>query len=40
MKGDEEIMRTAGCDGYLVKPIDVSRFAMQVRDLLVGLGPR
>ena len=40
MKGDEEIMRAAGCDGYLAKPIDVSRFATQVRDLLVGLGPR
>ena len=40
MKGDEEIMRAAGCDGYLAKPIDVSRFATQVRDLLVGLDPR
>ena len=40
MKGDEAIMRTAGCDGYLAKPIDVGRFAAQVRDLLPGLGPR
>ena len=40
MKGDEAIMRAAGCDGYLAKPIDVSRFATQVRALLVGLGPR
>ena len=40
MKGDEEIMRVAGCDGYLDKPIDVGRFAAQVRDLLPALGPR
>jgi two-component system, cell cycle response regulator DivK len=33
MKGDEQRMREAGCDGYLAKPIDVSRFADQVREV-------
>ncbi len=32
MKGDEQRMRAAGCDGYLAKPIDVAHFAGQVRD--------
>jgi len=40
MKGDEAIMRAAGCDGYLAKPIDVARFAAQVRALQRGSGPR
>src|SRR5262245_19423206 len=30
MKGDEEIARNAGCDGYLTKPIDTRNFATQV----------
>jgi two-component system cell cycle response regulator DivK len=34
MKGDEAKMRDAGCDGYIAKPIDVARFADQVRDCL------
>jgi len=34
MKGDEARMRAAGCDGYLSKPIDVKRFAAQVRGFL------
>ncbi|MDE2093983.1 MAG: response regulator [Burkholderiales bacterium] len=34
MKGDEARMRAAGCDGYLAKPIDVTRFAAQVRACL------
>ena len=32
MKGDELRVRAAGCDGYLTKPIDVTRFAGQVRE--------
>lgn len=32
MKGDELRVRAAGCDAYLTKPIDVTRFAGQVRD--------
>jgi CheY-like chemotaxis protein len=36
MKGDEARMRAAGCDGYLSKPIDVARFAEQVRACLPG----
>jgi len=31
MRGDEEKMRTLGCDGYLSKPIEVKTFAAQVR---------
>ena len=31
MKGDEARLLSAGCDGYLSKPIDVSSFAAQVR---------
>jgi CheY-like chemotaxis protein len=31
MKGDEQRVRDAGCDGYLSKPIDVGLFASQVR---------
>jgi CheY-like chemotaxis protein len=34
MKGDEARMREAGCDGYLSKPIDVARFAAQVRGFI------
>ncbi len=35
MKGDEQRMRAAGCDGYISKPIDVALFASQVRAYLV-----
>lgn len=31
MAGDEQRFRTAGCDGYLTKPIDVGSFAASVR---------
>lgn len=39
MKGDEAAMRAMGCDGYLAKPIDVNRFAAQVRGLLGAAAP-
>jgi len=38
MTGDRERFLAAGCDGYLAKPIDVGRFAAQVRALLVDGG--
>jgi two-component system cell cycle response regulator DivK len=31
MAGDEARFRAAGCDGYIAKPIEVARFAQQVR---------
>jgi len=34
MKGDRETLLGAGFDGYLEKPISVSRFPQQVRDFL------
>ena len=34
MKGDEARMRSAGCDAYMSKPIDVATFAQTVRDHL------
>jgi two-component system cell cycle response regulator DivK len=36
MRGDEAKMRYAGCDGYLSKPIEVDKFAQQVRALVDG----
>jgi CheY-like chemotaxis protein len=30
MKGDEEVARAAGCDGYLTKPIDTRTFVEKV----------
>ena len=36
MKGDEARMRAAGCDGYISKPIEVARFAAQIRACLPG----
>jgi two-component system, cell cycle response regulator DivK len=34
MKGDEERMREGGCEGYLSKPITVSRFIETIRKFL------
>jgi two-component system, cell cycle response regulator DivK len=34
MKGDAELARNAGCDGYLTKPIDTRTFAATVTDFL------
>jgi CheY-like chemotaxis protein len=32
IKGDEQIARAAGCDGYITKPIDTRTFVGLVRD--------
>jgi two-component system cell cycle response regulator DivK len=34
MKGDEERIRESGCEGYLSKPISVSRFMETVRSFI------
>jgi two-component system cell cycle response regulator DivK len=34
MKGDEEKVLAAGCDGYVTKPIDTRRFPKQIAELL------
>ena len=34
MKGDEDRMLAAGCDGYVSKPIEATSFARQVRAVL------
>jgi CheY-like chemotaxis protein len=35
MKGDEEKAIAAGCDGYIIKPIDTRKFPRQVAELLL-----
>jgi CheY-like chemotaxis protein len=43
MKGDQEKAIAAGCDGYIIKPIDTRAFPKQVAELLLldggGKGP-
>jgi two-component system cell cycle response regulator DivK len=39
MKGDEEAMRAAGCDGYVTKPIRYREF-LQELDNVVALSRR
>jgi CheY-like chemotaxis protein len=34
MKGDQEKITAAGCDGYITKPINTRKFPQQVIDLL------
>jgi two-component system cell cycle response regulator DivK len=36
MKGDEERIRAAGCDGYIAKPMGVQKFQTTIAALLVG----
>jgi two-component system cell cycle response regulator DivK len=36
MKGDEERIRLAGCDGYIAKPIDYKQFLATVESHLEG----
>jgi two-component system cell cycle response regulator DivK len=36
MKGDEERIRAAGCDGYIAKPMGVHQFLAAVAAQLVG----
>ena len=39
MKGDEEKAIAAGCDGYIIKPIDTRSLPLQVAELLLrGIG--
>lgn len=37
MKGDEERVRAAGCEGYIAKPIDTRRFPEQIAEYLKTL---
>lgn len=37
MKGDEERVLAAGCDGYVSKPIDTRSLALRVREVLSRL---
>lgn len=34
MKGDEERIRAAGCDGYIAKPLDYKQFLATVKGVL------
>lgn len=39
MKGDEERIRAAGCDGYIAKPMSYQEFLATVAAHLAGNGP-
>jgi two-component system cell cycle response regulator DivK len=39
MKGDEETMRAAGCDGYVTKPIRYKEFLAEVEAVAARRGP-
>lgn len=36
MRGDEERVRAAGCDGYIAKPIEYRHFLATVAEVLAG----
>jgi len=36
MKGDEERIRAAGCDGYIAKPMNVQRFRVTIAEFLAA----
>ena len=36
MKGDEERIRAAGCDGYIAKPLDYKQFLATIKTQLAG----
>jgi two-component system cell cycle response regulator DivK len=36
MKGDEERIRAAGCDGYIAKPMDYQKFLATIAGQLAG----
>ncbi len=38
MKGDEERIRAAGCDGYIAKPMRYKEFLQTIADQLAGSG--
>ena len=38
MKGDEERIRAAGCDGYIAKPLDYKQFLATVKSHLDAAG--
>lgn len=42
LRGDRERFLAGGCDGYIPKPIDVTTFAAEVRELMNGFerGPK
>lgn len=40
MKGDEERIRAAGCDGYIAKPMRYKEFLATVAAQLAALGPK
>jgi CheY-like chemotaxis protein len=40
MKGDEEIARNAGCDGYLTKPINTRTFTETIRRFIASANLR
>ena len=40
IKGDEQIAKAAGCDGYITKPIDTRTFVTKVREFAAARAAR